>query len=157
MPTEAHRRGHFKNSENAPGRFGWRFGKAAVFLYRVSRLKIVVAMTVLAFWMPATSFCLMENAGWLVKNNGCCSDQPSEMAPCCTLASATYKTDESRSATAPSPAQLSALCIDFSELDSSPKQLASAAESGVSPPELLTSWQFSSRAAPAPRAPSSAS
>jgi len=99
----------------------------------------------------------MENAGWLAKNDGCCDAQSSEMSPCCALASATYKLDESKSATGPSCVQLFVSLIDFADLGASSQQVAHSAECGVSPPELSTSWQFSSRAALAPRAPSSAS
>jgi hypothetical protein len=114
-------------------------------------------MTVLALWMPATSLCLMENAGWLAKNDGCCDDQSSAVLPCCALASAAYKIDDSRSATV-SPAQQIALLTDLAPLDQPlPQQFTHVREGGVSPPELSTSWQFSSRAALAPRAPSSAS
>jgi hypothetical protein len=123
----------------------------------VNRLKVVVAMTVLALWIPATSLCLMENAGWLAKNDGCCDDQSSTVLPCCALASAAYKIEDGRSATV-SPAQQIPLLTDLAHLDQPvPQQFARVRQSGVSPPELSTSWQFSSRAAPAPRAPSSAS
>jgi hypothetical protein len=98
----------------------------------------------------------MENAGWLTKNDRCCDSQSSEMLPCCALASATYKMDESRSATAPAGQLLVAL-IDFANLNSAPEQFVRPAECGVSPPELSSSWQFLFRAALGPRAPSSAS
>jgi hypothetical protein len=122
----------------------------------VIRLRTVVAMVLLAMWLPATSLCLMENAGWLAKNDGCCDSQTSETLSCCALASATYKMDESRSSTAPAGQLLVAL-IDFANLNSAPEQFVRPAECGVSPPELSSSWQFSFRAALAPRAPSSAS
>jgi hypothetical protein len=61
--------------------------------------------------------------------------------------------DESGSATAPA-AHVFVLLIDLANLDSVPQQFARVAQSGVSPPELTRSWQFSFRAALAPRAPS---
>jgi hypothetical protein len=112
-----------------------------------------MAAGLLALWMPATSFCLLENAGLLAKDDGCCNEQSAEEHPCCVLASADYKMDESRSATSTSPSQLLVVFVDLSVLNSLPYQLARGTEYGVSPPELLTSWQFSSRAALAPRAP----
>jgi len=136
-------------------KFAWRSARTNVFLSRVRRLKTILAMTLLVLWMPATSFCLMENAGWLTKNDGCCDSQSSEMAPCCALASAIYKMDDSRSGTAPTPAKLP--LVDSAVVDLSLQPLVCAVECGVSPPELAASWQFSSRAAPAPRAPSSVS
>jgi hypothetical protein len=122
----------------------------------VTGLKTIIAACLLSLWMPATSLCLMENAGWLAKNDGCCDGQSSEMSPCCALASASYKIDDSRSATTP-VAQLFVLLINFSNLNQVPQKFAGAEECGVSPPELSTSWQFSVRAAAAPRAPSLAS
>jgi hypothetical protein len=122
----------------------------------VNRLKIIIAACLLTLWLPATSLCLMENAGWLAKSDGCCDSQSSEMLSCCALASATYKMDDSRLSTAPAGQLLVAL-IDFANLNSAPEQFARPAECGVSPPELSSSWQFSFRAALGPRAPSSAS
>jgi hypothetical protein len=119
----------------------------------VDQLKTIVATCLLALWMPATSLCLIENAGWLKKSDGCCDTQSSETLPCCALASATYKMDESRSAKAP-VVQLFVAPIDLANLNSMPQQFASVAECGVSPPELSASWQFSFRAALMPRAPS---
>lgn len=112
-----------------------------------------MAAGLLALWMPATSFCLLENAGLLAKNDGCCNEQSAEEHPCCVLASAVYKMDENRPATSTAPSQLLVVFVDLSALDSSLHHFAGGAECGVSPPGLSTSWQFSYRAALAPRAP----
>ena len=123
----------------------------------MNRLKLVAATALLALWLPATSLCLMENAGWLTKNDGCGDNQSSEMSPCCALASAAYKMDDNRSETAPAAPQF-VLLTNLAHLDQAwPQLFADVSECGVSPPELSTSWQFSSRAALAPRAPSSIS
>jgi hypothetical protein len=122
----------------------------------VNRLKTTTAGLLLALWMPAASLCLMENAGWLAKNDGCCESRSSEMSPCCALASASYKMDDSGLATAPA-AQPLVLLSDLAKLNSVPQQFIRAAACGVSPPELRSSWQFCARAAPNPRAPSSVS
>jgi hypothetical protein len=119
----------------------------------VNQLKALLAAGLLALWMPATSFCLLENAGLLAKNDGCCNEQSSEEHPCCVLASAVYKMDESGAAMLPSLPQLLAVSTDLATLDCSARHLVRVAECGVSPPELSASWQFSSRAALAPRAP----
>jgi hypothetical protein len=119
----------------------------------VNRLKTTTAGLLLALWMPAASLCLMENAGWLTKNDGCCESQSSEMSPCCALASASYKMDDSGLATAPA-AQPLVLLSDLANLNSVPQQFVRAAAWGVSPPELQSSWQFCARAAANPRAPS---
>ena len=130
--------------------------RGAVMLFLMDRSRTIVTTCLLALWLPATSLCLMENAGWLTKNNGCCESQSSETSPCCALAAASYKMDESKLATAPA-AQVCVLLIDLANPRSVPQPFDRVAESGVSPPELSASWQFSFRAALAPRAPSSAS
>jgi hypothetical protein len=119
----------------------------------VGQLRIIIAVWLLALWMPATSFCSMENAGWIPNNDGCCGSQSSEVAPCCALAAASYKMDEGTVTTAPA-AQLVVALIDFPNLKLLPQPFARTCESGVSPPELSQSWQFSFRTALAPRAPS---
>jgi hypothetical protein len=122
----------------------------------MNRLKAIIAAFLLGLWIPAGSVCLIENAGLLAKNAGCCEDQSSETPPCCALASATYKMDENAPTKALSLAQ-TFVSIDSANLESSRPQFFRVAECGVSPPELSTSWQFSFRTALAPRAPSSAS
>jgi hypothetical protein len=122
----------------------------------VNALKTFVATMLLAMWMPATSLCLLENAGLISKKDDCPSSQSSETSPCCALASATYKMEENAPTNALSPAQVF-VSIDSANPDCSPPQFFRVAECGVSPPELSTSWQFSFRAALTPRAPSSAS
>jgi hypothetical protein len=130
-------------------------GKALLVVW-VNQLKTIIAAVLLVLWIPAGSMCLAENAGLLAKNAGCCDDQSSETSPCCALASATYKMDENAPTKALSLAQIF-VSIDPANLDCSRPQFFRVAECRVSPPELSTSWQFSSRAALPPRAPSSAS
>jgi hypothetical protein len=119
----------------------------------VDRLKTTIAALLLGLWLPATSFCLLENAGWIAKSDGCPDDQSSESSPCCALASATYEMHEGAAMVVPSPASVVAWLPDLPTLILPPAQ-AAIAESGVSPPELAQSWQFSFRAALKPRAPS---
>jgi hypothetical protein len=121
-------------------------------LLSVHRLKTIVAMALLALWIPATSLCLAENAG-LVTDRDHCGDFPSsQTSPCCTLASAAYKLNENRAAIlqwSGSPVPVSG---DATELHS---PLVVLAGNGCeSPPELRNSWQFCARAAANPRAPS---
>jgi len=70
------------------------FAGKALLVVSVNRLKTIIAVVLLGLWMPAGSLCLIENAGLLAKNAGCCDDQSSETSLCCALASATYKMDE---------------------------------------------------------------
>jgi hypothetical protein len=113
-----------------------------------------MAAALFVLWVPATSLCLLENAGLVSKKDDCPASQ-SESSPCCALASATYKTEPSPAAVPP-PAPLPGVLLDLPKLISTRLQSA-VAESGVSPPELSQTWQFSFRAALAPRAPSSGS
>jgi hypothetical protein len=132
------------------------FELGAVFLFSVDRLKTVMATVLLAMWMPATSLCLLENAGLVAKNDDCPASQSSEASPCCALASAAYKIDENRQVAVHPHADVMSVLVDLALLIWPPNQF-SRGESGVSPPELSKSWQFSFRAALTPRAPSSAS
>jgi hypothetical protein len=61
--------------------------------------------------------------------------------------------DENPAAAVPSPVLFISWSADLPTLIPPPTQLA-IAETGVSPPELSQSWQFSFRAALTPRAPS---
>ena len=124
-----------------------------LYFSRVSQLKTTIAAVLLILWIPATSLCLLENAGLISRNDDCPAGQSSESSPCCALASATYKMDESPAAAAPLPVLTIAWFVDLPKLIRAPAQFAGS-ESGVSPPELSQSWRFSFRAALTPRAPS---
>jgi hypothetical protein len=132
------------------------FERTAVFLLSMYRLKTIVAMALLALWIPATSLCLAENAG-LVADNDHCGDSPSsETSPCCMLASAPYKLDDNRGAVLPWLGNSVPFSRDATELH--PLLVVCLAGNGCeSPPELRSSWQFCARAAANPRAPSSIS
>jgi len=120
------------------------------------RLKTIVAIALLALWIPATSLCLAENAG-LVANGDHCGGYPSSQAsPCCALASAAYKLDDNGSVIVPCLGNSVSLFRDT--IDVHPPLLICLARNGCeSPPELRSSWQFCIRAAASPRAPSCAS
>jgi hypothetical protein len=132
------------------------FAQRAVSFCRVKPLKIVAASALLVIWIPATSLCLAENAG-IVAADDHCSDRPSsQTSPCCALASAAYKLDDNDSAVAPLFGVMRVWLSDLADV-SLPAKHVELIDSGVSPPELLKSWQFRSRAAGRPRAPSFAS
>jgi hypothetical protein len=119
----------------------------------MDRLKTAVAALLVGLWLPATSFCLLENAGWVGNSDGCPADQCSDSSPCCALASANYKMHEGATMTVSSPVPMVEWLPEWPKLVL-PLRQAAIAEFNVSPPELTQSWQFSSRAAPTPRAPS---
>jgi hypothetical protein len=128
-----------------------------LFLLEMSRLKTILATLLFACWMPATSFCLAENAGLITKNGGC-ADCPSSQtsSPCCALASAAYKLDDNGSVVAPSLDKLVSLVRDTVYVHS--PLVVSLTHNGCEPPpELRSSWLFCARAAANPRAPSSVS
>lgn len=120
----------------------------------------MIAMVMLAAWMPAASLCLAECTG-LVKRGDCCPEESSGSADaaahsCCLLASGNYKSDAHRPLlVAPdalaNPQLLSLVSVAFL---SSNLALPLPA---LSPPELPVTWQFSFRTALPPRAPSLAS
>src|SRR4029450_9204184 len=117
------------------------------------RLKTIVAMALLALWIPATSWCLAENAG-LVADSDHCGDSPSSQAsPCCVMASAAYKLDDNRAAVLPWLGNSKPFSIDATQIYR-PLFVCRAGTGCESPPELRSSWQFCARAAPNPRAPS---
>jgi len=120
------------------------------------RLKTIVAVALLALWMPATSLCLAENAG-LVANSDHCRGCPSQQAsPCCVLASAPYKLDDNGSVVMPWLGGSVSLFRDTVEVHR-PLVVCLEGNGCESPPELRSSWQFCARAAANPRAPSSVS
>jgi hypothetical protein len=125
-----------------------------LFLLEMSRLKTILATLLFACWMPATSFCLAENAGLITKNGGC-ADCPSSQtsSPCCALASAAYKLDDNGSGVVPCFGNSVSFFRDAIELH--PPLVVFLDRDGCeSPPELRSSWQFCARAAANPRAPS---
>lgn len=131
-------------------------------LPNVKRIKTVVALVMMAVWLPAQSHCLLERAGWLWSGD-CCpevdgtSESPAK-APCseqicCNLDSPTYKLDDEQTVVqAPAAFLLGParpVPIELAPLAERPQRLCPLAS-----PELPVTWQFSRRAALPPRAPS---
>jgi hypothetical protein len=120
----------------------------------------IVAIVLLAVWMPASSLCLAECAK-LVKRGDCCAHDSGGKADaaggaCCLLALGGYKSDTQRS-WVPVPILLAiALAPSLLHRLSAAARL-SLPSPNASPPVLPVTWQFSFRAALPPRAPSSAS
>lgn len=117
-------------------------------------------MMMLALWLPATSLCLVERAGW-ISNDDCCpsssektpSSQPSSHSACCTLVSGSYKVVDHQSVTTISPVVVAVLLTRLGGF----ALLADASfvvPRTAIPPDLPVSWQFSFRTALPPRAPS---
>ena len=127
----------------------------------VQWLNKAVAVVLLVLWVPATSLCLVERAGF-VSNDDCCpssSDKapgrsPPDGSPCCALASGKYRVNEERPVAMVALAVAFVALLNMAELSAAPYLADSCS---APPPELPATWQFSLRTALAPRAPSLAS
>lgn len=120
----------------------------------------IVALVMLAAWMPAASLCLAECAGF-VERGDCCPDESSGDAnaaahSCCLLASGSYKSD-THPPLVVAPYAFVTAQVPSMILDAPPSAESVQPSPSSSPPDLPVSWQFSFRAALPPRAPSLAS
>jgi hypothetical protein len=122
----------------------------------------VATVVMLVVWLPATSLCLLERAGWLPNDDCCPSSAPPSQStpkgdsPCCTLASATYKVNDERPVLAvPVLLLLAPLLPALKEPLVLPQNRTGFLT--VAPPDLAVKWQFFFRTASPPRAPSLAS
>lgn len=120
----------------------------------------MIAMVMLAAWMPAASLCLAECAG-LVERGDCCPEESSGNADtiahsCCLLASGSYKSDTQRLSVVAPDALANPQLLSLVSVAPLSSNLASPLPA-LPPPELPVTWQFSFRTALPPRAPSLAS
>lgn len=120
----------------------------------VSRLKTILATLLLVWWIPTSSWCYLERAGLIPdSDDGTLVGESSQTAPCWNVAPEIYKLVHNQREPAPTSVRVSVSLSSLFEV--TPLQnLTCCVKFGVSPPELCTSWQFSLRAASAPRAPS---
>jgi hypothetical protein len=140
-------------------RFVWTFTASLVFYERLKSIKTIVAMVLLVLWVPATSLCLVERAGWLA-NDDCCpsttkeapTSPANESSPCCWLASGSYKSNDDTPVLI--QAQFTPLVIAFTLNSFADPSRDFILPSELPPPELAVGWQFSFRTALSPRAPS---
>jgi len=124
--------------------------------------KKLIALLLLAVWMPATMCCALERAG-VPFFQQCCEDDSAESSPeapctdktCCLLESGNYQTANPVPLVVTPESVFSLLALVFIE-PPQPKP-GSAGLSDSSPSELSVGWQFLSRTALPPRAPSLAS
>jgi hypothetical protein len=128
----------------------------------ITRTSTFVALLLLALWLPATQHCGLEAAGVLTSAVEChdaaSCDEPQGTSPCdldnCqSIEDAAYKAKQTYVQLS-TPVELACLCC----LNAiTPKtiivSMITPAQTDA-PPELAPSWQFTTRAAPAPRAPS---
>lgn len=126
----------------------------------VNWLHRIVALVMLAAWMPAASLCLAECAG-IVERGDCCADEAGGKTdaaahPCCFLASGLYKSHDNQPLVMAPDAFATAPMASLISVVPSSSGLASLPPT-LSPPDLPVTWQFLFRTALPPRAPSPAS
>lgn len=128
-----------------------------------SRLYSIIAVLLLAIWLPVTQHCGLEAAGLLVTaidchdTSDCASDHDQTTCGtdgCQIVEDGSYKSNlDTLTLLPPVLSALTCLCCLH---DITPEtiivSLISPARSDA-PPELAPTWQFTSRAAPSPRAP----
>lgn len=122
----------------------------------VSRLRLFFGLLLAVLWLPVTSHCRLEAAGFQAADDCCAAEEPAGECKddvCPTVEDALYKESvQSLKVAAPEVS----LCFACLALVPAP----AADEPGLSrfchapPPELRVAWQFIARAAPPARAPS---
>lgn len=119
-----------------------------------------VAMLLLAFWLPVTMHCTLENLPVFSFLQTCCDEDAQPAAPhdchadfCGDVESGSYRMEDNSTAL-PAIAWLlvNAVWVQVSEPPTSPALDPDQPE--ASPPELSRYWQFFQRTALPPRAPS---
>jgi hypothetical protein len=132
--------------------------KKCVIQGRLKHLKRILAMLLLVLWAPTTSHCMIESAG-LLPAFLCCDEAcggEADQDACKALESAAYKVDERDSPVAMSVV-LFLLPQVLSDLNDGVEPAPAPGFYPQGAPELAVTWQFSSRTALPPRAPSLAS
>lgn len=123
------------------------------------KLKTLCAVLLALLWAPVTSHCLLEDAG-LIHHDAGCEAHEGEAGHGhdgadgnCRVESSSYQLPKPHATLSPVPLDPPGLPYEF---DAQPAACAlTAPEPADSPPRwLAVTWQFLSRSAPAPRAPS---
>jgi hypothetical protein len=122
-------------------------------------LKPIFATLLATLWFPVTSHCLLEEAG-LIHYDACCEPAHADTGHghdaadgACQVESSSYQLPKPHETL--SPVLLDPPGPSFKFAAQPAAGALAAPESADSPPRLLAvTWQFSSRSAPSPRAPS---
>ena len=133
---------------------------AVVFLSPVRRVYVILALLLAALWVPMTSHCLLEDAGW-IHHDKCCDtgddgDGTGHDAAdgICQVEKAGFRLPKLQQVLAEAlPDFLTPqLTLDgLLRVETIPPDILTRAGP---PPTLRVTWQFSSRTALPPRAPS---
>lgn len=129
-------------------------------LFIVRLLKTLTAALLMLVWLPASSLCLMESAGF-IKKGDCCSKDSERSAPsktgcdepCGVLASGGYLFQQDHFVLSAPAIEPPDFCAPAVLEIRSPAGIGRDAPA-TAPPELAGHWQFSFRTALSPRAPS---
>jgi len=127
---------------------------------RVTWLKRIAVLAVLALWLPATNHCKLEQIPGLAFL-ACCEledspthqDEDCETDGCATFENQLYKTETAQIVVA-SPTLLLTAILSPLSADLCPPVTASYVPPDAAPALLPRVWQFSYRTALPPRAPS---
>jgi hypothetical protein len=131
---------------------------------RVRFFRPIIALVLLAVWLPATLHCGVEAAGFAL-GSPCCADSDSDHAPAseascetdgCGVVESGFRSSPSLSVPAPvallsaSPIWTLSLVPALAPLS---PPVTGVVEARTAPPEINHSWVFVTRAAPLPGAP----
>jgi len=121
----------------------------------VIRLKTVVVLLMLAFWLPATSHALLEQAGVIHTEDSQHDDDHDAADGLCVNATTHVQTPQPTFTLVAGPAaDLEFWLAVLDIVDGSVAEASGPAPPGVAPPELPQTWHFVSRTALPARAPS---
>ncbi len=129
----------------------------------VSRFRPLLALVLVALWLPATLHCEIEATG-LLDAIACCESEshPDSAAADCSTDSCEIAEGAFAAPAATALGAAPVLCVLAEVFPNTPPDKAVAAPplSGVivaaaAPPEINRSWSFAARAAPLPGAPAS--
>jgi len=129
-------------------------------LLSVRWLKTLTAALLVLVWLPATSLCLMESAGFIKKGDCCSKDSDRPVSgktgcdkPCGVLASGGYLFQQDHFVLSAPVSVAPDFCIPTT-LEIQPPAGIGRDAPATAPPELIGCRHFSFRTALPPRAPS---
>lgn len=123
------------------------------------KLKTLCAVLLALLWVPVTSHCLLEDAG-VIHHDACCETRDTAAGHGhdaadgnCRVESSSYQLPKPFETLSPVPLDPRGLRVRFHAQPAT--RALTVPQPSDSPPRLLAvTWQFLSRSAPAPRAPS---
>jgi hypothetical protein len=128
----------------------------------MSRVRQLFVWVMVALWLPVTLHCATDQAGLFEAKPVCCDDEKENgsdksCAERCSFLDADAQAAPNNLAKAQAPVLLACLSSLIEWVSETPIVPQISPVRSESPPELPRTWQFVTRAAPLPRAPSLAS